>query len=68
VSNQLNVFGKEEFKKIQGESNQSGFVFVELFSLLAGACTGSFPFSTFFVSAFGLLEEIAPELERWSVE
>jgi hypothetical protein len=43
-------------------------VFIELFSTLAGAFSGSLFFSALFVSVFGLLEEIAPELERWSVE
>ena len=53
---------------IQGISNQSGSVLVELFSPFAGAFTCSLLFSVFFISVFGLLEETAPELERWSVE
>jgi len=55
-------------KLIQERSDQSGFVLVELFSLLAGAFTGLLFFSASFISVFGLLEETAPELERWSVE
>jgi len=55
-------------KLIQERSDQSDFVLVELFSLLAGAFTGLLFFSASFISFFGLLEETAPELERWSVE
>jgi len=51
-------------KLIQERSDQSGFVLVELFSLLAGAFSGSLLFSASFIFVFGLLEETAPELER----
>jgi len=43
-------------------------MFAELFSLLAAVFAGSFFLSASFVSAFGLLEETDPELDRWSVE
>ena len=55
-------------KLIQERSDYSGFVLVGVFSPLTGSFTDSLFFSASFILVFGLLEETAPELERWSVE